>query len=124
MPSLVGSEMCIRDSPEGRAGVATHVVPADNQAWVARTWSRVREEVDAGHRVYVVCPRISPDDPEGAQAADDADLVAEPGTAGGGGGDLLFDEVPVRRPLRAVLEAVSYTHLRAHETRHDLVCRL
>src|SRR5450756_711799 len=22
------------------------------------------------------------------------------------------------------LEAVSYTHLRAHETRHDLVCRL
>src|SRR5450759_5262553 len=24
----------------------------------------------------------------------------------------------------ATLEAVSYTHLRAHETRHDLVCRL
>src|SRR5450756_2754697 len=24
----------------------------------------------------------------------------------------------------AVVEAVSYTHLRAHETRHDLVCRL
>src|SRR5665648_1184180 len=23
-----------------------------------------------------------------------------------------------------VLKAVSYTHLRAHETRHDLVCRL
>src|SRR5659263_307733 len=23
-----------------------------------------------------------------------------------------------------VMEAVSYTHLRAHETRHDLVCRL
>src|SRR5450756_2473152 len=25
---------------------------------------------------------------------------------------------------QAGLEAVSYTHLRAHETRHDLVCRL
>ena len=24
----------------------------------------------------------------------------------------------------AALNAVSYTHLRAHETRHDLVCRL
>ena len=24
----------------------------------------------------------------------------------------------------AVSKAVSYTHLRAHETRHDLVCRL
>src|SRR5450759_2241425 len=26
--------------------------------------------------------------------------------------------------LNNVNEAVSYTHLRAHETRHDLVCRL
>src|SRR5450756_2703587 len=25
---------------------------------------------------------------------------------------------------RAGIKAVSYTHLRAHETRHDLVCRL
>src|SRR5450756_702691 len=25
---------------------------------------------------------------------------------------------------RSALSAVSYTHLRAHETRHDLVCRL
>ena len=25
---------------------------------------------------------------------------------------------------RACISAVSYTHLRAHETRHDLVCRL
>ena len=24
----------------------------------------------------------------------------------------------------AQIESVSYTHLRAHETRHDLVCRL
>src|SRR5450756_2814578 len=26
--------------------------------------------------------------------------------------------------IERCLEAVSYTHLRAHETRHDLVCRL
>src|SRR5450759_2345354 len=29
-----------------------------------------------------------------------------------------------RAALRIALAAVSYTHLRAHETRHDLVCRL
>src|SRR5450756_2989566 len=33
-----------------------------------------------------------------------------------------------RRPIRAEILSrsipVSYTHLRAHETRHDLVCRL
>src|SRR5450759_4066060 len=29
-----------------------------------------------------------------------------------------------KRHLKAIIEPVSYTHLRAHETRHDLVCRL
>src|SRR5450756_2807618 len=29
-----------------------------------------------------------------------------------------------RHDLQRILETVSYTHLRAHETRHDLVCRL
>src|SRR5450756_1588152 len=32
--------------------------------------------------------------------------------------------VYVPSPVRRVVAAVSYTHLRAHETRHDLVCRL
>src|SRR5450756_1561815 len=27
-------------------------------------------------------------------------------------------------PFKATCKTVSYTHLRAHETRHDLVCRL
>src|SRR5450756_3236783 len=29
----------------------------------------------------------------------------------------------IRFDLNVTLEAVSYTHLRAHETRHDIVCR-
>src|SRR5659263_739481 len=29
-----------------------------------------------------------------------------------------------RRVFAAAINPVSYTHLRAHETRHDLVCRL
>src|SRR5659263_741625 len=37
-------------------------------------------------------------------------------------------EIPLRQAAAAVgqniLMPVSYTHLRAHETRHDLVCRL
>ena len=32
----------------------------------------------------------------------------------------VLGELPIPRPPAAV----SYTHLRAHETRHDLVCRL
>jgi len=91
----------LTDLPGGRAGVTTHVVPADNAAWMARTWQRVREEVDAGHRAYVVCPRISPDDPEDKAPADDADLLSADEDA------LLFGEPERRRPLRAVLEVAE-----------------
>src|SRR5450756_2430294 len=31
---------------------------------------------------------------------------------------------PARYPARPSVNPVSYTHLRAHETRHDLVCSL
>src|SRR5450759_4239802 len=31
---------------------------------------------------------------------------------------------PTPVPVPAMVTPVSYTHLRAHETRHDLVCRL
>src|SRR5450759_6029441 len=40
---------------------------------------------------------------------------------------LLAGSFPGAAPLSlriAYLRSVSYTHLRAHETRHDLVCRL
>src|SRR5450756_2798568 len=33
-------------------------------------------------------------------------------------------EEDLDNPCRGTSEPVSYTHLRAHETRHDLVCRL
>ena len=69
----------LSELPAGRAPIVTHVVVAREQpAHVARVWQRVREEVDAGHRVFVVCPRI------GGDAADDAtdglvsDDAAEP----------------------------------------------
>src|SRR5690606_17440669 len=90
----------LTDLPGGRAGVTTHVVPADNAAWVARAWQRVREEVDAGRRAYVVCPRISADDADADAGADDADLLAEDE-------GLLFGAAAPRRPLRAVLEVAE-----------------
>lgn len=49
--------------PGGRPPVATTVVPAgEKPAWVARAWSRVVEEVRAGHQAFVVAPRIGGDD--------------------------------------------------------------
>ncbi|HVN13675.1 MAG TPA: ATP-dependent DNA helicase RecG [Kineosporiaceae bacterium] len=84
----------LRELPQGRTPITTHLVSlADHPTWETRIWQRVREEVDAGHQVFVVCPRIGDAGPEteapdaasgAAQGADDADL-----------------------PLRAVVEVIE-----------------
>ncbi|MFD2028468.1 ATP-dependent DNA helicase RecG [Promicromonospora aerolata] len=92
----------LTEVPAGRAGITTVAVPAGNTRWTDRTWARVREEVDAGRRAYVVCARIHPDE-DTKQAAKDFDDVPEfldpsdPGT--GTAAD--------RPPLRAVLEVAE-----------------
>ena len=56
----------LRELPQGRADIQTTVVPVDEHPeWLTRAWQRVREEVEKGHQVYVVCPRIG-GDPESA----------------------------------------------------------
>jgi ATP-dependent DNA helicase RecG len=97
----------LTEIPAGRSGITTHVVPAGNPRWTERVWEKVREEVDAGRRAYVVCPRIHPDD-DGAPAG-----------SGGRQDPAEFDDVPEfldlagddpgpdRTPLRAVLEVAE-----------------
>ncbi len=71
----------LRELPAGRASIQTTAVNlVERPDWIGRVWARVREEVEAGHQVYVVCPRISGDEPEQGEAdrrAADAALVAE-----------------------------------------------
>jgi ATP-dependent DNA helicase RecG len=84
----------LRELPAGRAPLSTHVVPTDEKPhYLERAWQRVREEVAAGHRAYVVCPRIGGDDDpdEGVDSEN-----APPQVAG------LDDEQP--RPMQAVLD--------------------
>ncbi|MDT4990780.1 MAG: ATP-dependent helicase RecG [Actinoplanes sp.] len=72
--------------PRGRSPIASHVVPAaEKPAFLDRAWRRLREEVQAGHQAYVVCPRIG-------QATGDED-EEPPG-----------DNEPARRPPLAVTE--------------------
>ncbi len=55
----------LSELPAGRAPIQTNVVPlAEQPAWLDRAWQRVREEVEAGHQAYVVCPRITGDEAE------------------------------------------------------------
>ena len=78
----------LRELPAGRAEIQTHVVPlAEQPGWINRVWARVREEVEKGHQVYVVCPRITGDDAE----ADQPQVV-----------DLDEEGEPVDAPARAL----------------------
>ncbi|MCM4076680.1 ATP-dependent DNA helicase RecG [Paractinoplanes hotanensis] len=70
--------------PRGRSPIASHVVPPEKPAFLDRAWRRLREEVQAGHQAYVVCPRI--------------------GTAEGDEEEPPGDNEPARRPPLAVLE--------------------
>ncbi|MET0425963.1 MAG: ATP-dependent DNA helicase RecG, partial [Actinoplanes sp.] len=69
--------------PRGRSPIASHVVPPEKPAFLDRAWRRVREEVQAGHQAYVVCPRIGTGEEE-----------EEPPS----------DNEPARRPPLAVTE--------------------
>jgi ATP-dependent DNA helicase RecG len=52
----------LEEVPPGRGEIVTHVVPAaEKPHYVRRMWERVAEEVAAGRRAYVVCPRIGQD---------------------------------------------------------------
>ena len=93
---LAGS--ALHGRPGGRSPIATTVVPVgEKPAWLDRVWQRVREEVGAGHQVYVVCPRVGGGDAAKAEpddapdpGDDDADERAGDGTS--------------RRPPLAVLD--------------------
>jgi ATP-dependent DNA helicase RecG len=67
-------------SPEGRTPVRTGI---RRPAELDGTWQRVREEAAAGHRTFVVVPRIGPAAPAGGE---------DDGTLGFGGDDELPDE--------------------------------
>ncbi len=86
--------------PAGRSPIASHVVPAkDKPHFLARTWERVREEVEAGHQAYVVCPRIGDEE--------DAPKPGKKGAAGGKGAAAEAsspEDLAEKRPPLAVLD--------------------
>jgi ATP-dependent DNA helicase RecG len=92
----------LSELPRGRSPIATHVVPADRQTWVQRTWERIAEEVRSGRQAYVVCPRIGDDQP----GDDDAAFAAEaPSADTDEARDEGFDDDPRQvRHLRLVEE--------------------
>jgi ATP-dependent DNA helicase RecG len=48
----------LTELPAGRQPISTYVVQQSQPALVARTWSRIAEEVASGRQAFVVCSRI------------------------------------------------------------------
>src|SRR3954469_12763047 len=64
----------LSELPAGRAPIQSTVLPLpEHRGWLDRAFSRIREEVAAGHQVYVVCPRISAEEPDGTDRPDDVE---------------------------------------------------
>ncbi len=91
----------LTELPSGRAPIITHISPlAEHPGWEPRVWARTREEIDAGHQVYVVCPKIGDD--VSTDSTGDALFGSESG----------IEPVEVQggdaRPMAGVLDVVQY----------------
>ena len=50
----------LRQLPSGRTPITSHVIEVlEKPHYLDRAWQRVKEEVEKGHQVYIVAPRIS-----------------------------------------------------------------
>jgi ATP-dependent DNA helicase RecG len=94
----------LSELPAGRSPIATSVVPMQNQRWVNRAWQRVREEAEAGHQVFVVCPRIGDDGGAVPQGDEIANWDDEPDPEDGAAAP---EDGEQKRPARAVIEELA-----------------
>ena len=68
----------LTELPKGRQPITTHVVLANEQPmYVDRMWQRIREEVEQGHQVYIVVPRIASQDDKQLNESDTKTEVAK-----------------------------------------------
>ncbi|MDX6351778.1 MAG: ATP-dependent helicase RecG [Streptomyces sp.] len=103
--------------PAGRSPIATHVVPAkDKPHFLARTWERVREEVEGGHQAYVVCPRIGDEEADPKKKSEEDEAERRPPLA-----VLDIAEQLVKGPLAGL--RVEVLHGRMHPDAKDDVMR-
>jgi ATP-dependent DNA helicase RecG len=90
------------------------VVPPERPAFLDRAWRRVREEVQAGHQAYVVCPRIGTGPDSDSSSSSSSSAAADGSFDDGSFDDGSFDdgdEPPpddesARRPPLAVTDVL------------------
>ena len=81
----------LSELPQGRQGIASHVVQFAKPGLVARVWERIAEEVAQGRQAFVVCPRIDESDP------------AEELIAAGGSLEVMESDSPMKHPIASAI---------------------
>jgi ATP-dependent DNA helicase RecG len=96
----------LTELPAGRQGITTHVVQLSQPTLVARTWTRIAEEVAAGRQAFVVCPRIDEDDP-GEELIESGGLVEEELVFSDGTDEMA--ELMAKKPRQPLASAIGMT---------------
>src|ERR1017187_7275130 len=101
--------LTLTELPAGRVPIQTHVVPAaEKPHYLARTWARLREEVEkSGGQAYIVCPRIGGDASESNNSDTTEDPAESSSTDAGAGLAELEDSAAAARPPHAVLDMAA-----------------
>lgn len=66
----------LTELPAGRKEIDSHVVRAGEPALVSRVWTRVKEEIEKGHQVFVVCPKIDESEKDDSGASVEKTVIA------------------------------------------------
>ena len=96
----------LTELPAGRQGITSHVVQLSQPALVARTWTRIAEEVASGRQAFVVCPRIDEDDP-GEELIESGGLAEEEYVFSDGTDEMA--EVLAKKPRQPLASAIGMT---------------
>jgi ATP-dependent DNA helicase RecG len=96
----------LTELPAGRQGITTHVVQLSQPALVARTWTRIAEEVAAGRQAFVVCPRIDENDP-GEELIESGGLAEEELVFSDGTDEMA--ELMAKKPRQPLASAIGMT---------------
>lgn len=115
----------LAELPAGRQQISCHVVPsAEKPHFLERTWQRVREEVEAGNQVFVVCPRIGGAVSDSQDAPDDGREGAAEGSATWATAPAVLDIAPMlsEGPLKGLRTEILHGQLPA-DVKDDVMRR-
>jgi ATP-dependent DNA helicase RecG len=112
----------LTELPGGRQPIQTYVIPPEQPKFLDRAWGRIRDEVEAGHQAFVVCPRITSDSDAGG-GAEPAEPPPDSGNDAPNPGAAVEDVLPELRegPLKGL--RVEALHGKMHADDKDAVMR-